>query len=38
MLGTSNLDEIGSKDFGLYLVTNSIHGEEFEVQTTNLLT
>jgi hypothetical protein len=37
LLGTSNLNEIWTNDFCLYLVTNSTHGKEFEVQTRNFL-
>jgi hypothetical protein len=32
------LNETWTKDFGLYLVTKSIDGEEFDIETRNLLT
>jgi hypothetical protein len=38
LLETSNLDEACAKDSCLHPVTNSIHGEEIEVQTRNTLT
>jgi hypothetical protein len=38
LLGTTNLNEIWTRDFYLNLVTNSTHEEEFEIQTRNFLT
>jgi hypothetical protein len=37
LFGTSNLDEIWIRYLYLHLVTNSTHGEEFEVQPRNFL-
>jgi hypothetical protein len=38
LLGTTNLNEIWTRDFYLNLVTNSTHEEEFEIETRNFLT
>jgi hypothetical protein len=37
-LGIFNLGDTWTRDLYLHLVTNSIHGEEFRVQTRNFLT
>jgi hypothetical protein len=36
-LGTSNFYETWTEGFCLHLVTNSIHDEEFDVQSRNFL-